>query len=151
MKIARILAALISLTGIAIVVGVERSLRRSLHLLERNLVTQPVFAAIVVAAAALGFFFFVYGLACAVQNSASRIELFLWAETPLAVVSGGFVAFWLNTFRLVGDVGPNTPVEIASIPFPLVVFFRPVLFYAILAVLITAALIVFWRKNRPAA
>ena len=145
----RVLAALVTAVGIAIFVGVERGIRRSLHLLENELFVEPAFSAIVWAFAALGLFFIVFGAGAVGPNAQMRERFFVFVEAPLALVVGSFVAFWTNSFHLVGDVGPRNSIDLAQpVPPALILFVRPVLFYAVLAALLVVTVWLFNRRLR---
>ena len=142
-------ASLVTVAGFAIFVGTERALRRSLFLMENELFIAPEFSGVIWAFALLGLFFVAFGVAAAGPNSPSRERLFVLAEGPLAVAVASFVAFWINTFRIIGDVGPRNAVDLSGpVPPALLLFVRPLVFYLVAAGLVAGTVFLFRRRLR---
>jgi hypothetical protein len=120
--------------------------------MENDLFVAPAFSVTVWAFALLGLFFVLFGVATVGPNSPSRERLFVLAEGPLAFAVASFVAFRINTFRLVGDVGPGNAVDLSeSVPPALLFFVRPVVFYVVAACLVAATAFLFKRRLQPTA
>lgn len=142
-------ASLVTVAGFAIFVGTERALRGSLFLMENELFVAPAFSGVVWAFALLGLFFVVFGIAAVGPNSPSRERLFVFAEGPLALAVASFVAFWINTFRVIGDVGPRNAVDLSGpVPAALLLFVRPLAFYLVAASLVAGTAFLFRRRLR---
>lgn len=142
-------ASLVTVAGFAIFVGTERAHRGSLFLMENELFVSPAFSGAVWAFALLGLFFVVFGVAAVGPNSSSRERLFVFAEGPLAVAVASFVAFWINTFRIIGDVGPRNGVDLSGpVPPALLLFVRPLVFYLVSASLVAGTVFLFRRRLR---
>jgi hypothetical protein len=146
-------ASLVTVAGFAIFIGTERALRGALFLMENEVFVAPAFSGAVWGVALLGLFFVAFGIAAVGPNSPSREKLFVYAEGPLAIPVASFVVFRINTFRMIGDVGPVSAVDLsAPVPLPLLMFVRPLVFYLVVAGLVAGTVFLLMRQlRRPVA